>query len=140
VFDALDVDSSGHVSFEELNVILALNDLELSEFVRRMNELAGYKKHRESATRPVFVKYFLQLLKETSNLTVSFKEAEELFDEMADNGKVKLDEVHMSNFYNSSMSDFLSDIQICDLIKVRISTPSLPFNITSQVLTCAKGI
>jgi hypothetical protein len=60
VFDALDVDSSGHVSFEELNVILALNDLELSEFVRRMNELAVYKQHRELVTRPVFVKYFLQ--------------------------------------------------------------------------------
>jgi polyhydroxyalkanoate synthesis regulator phasin len=125
VFDVLDVDSSGHVSFEEFNVILGLNDLELSEFVRRMNELAGYKKHRESVTRPVFVKYFLQVLKETSNLTVSLEEAEEIFDEMVDNGRVKLDEVHMSNFYKSSMSDFLSDIQICDLIKVRISTPFL---------------
>ena len=115
VFDILDADDSGDVTFEELNAILGFNDLELGEFVRRMNELGGQSKDLQSVTRPIFVKYFLQVLKDTTNLTVSFEEAAELFEEMS-NGK---DQVHMSKFYTSSMSDFLSDIQILDLIKVR---------------------
>jgi hypothetical protein len=122
VFDAFDVESKGEVTFKELNVILGLNELELKEFARRMNELANQPKERETVTRPVFVKYFLHILKETSNLTVSFEEAETLFDEMAAIGRIKLDEIHMSKFYNSSMSNFLSDLQICDLVKVRFDS------------------
>jgi Ca2+-binding EF-hand superfamily protein len=122
VFDVLDADASGDVTFDELNVILGLNCLELGEFVRRMNELAGVtdKEKMTAVTRPVFVKYFLQVLKDTANLTVTFEEAEELYNEMATNGRAKLDAIHMSKFYTSSMSDFLSDIQILDLIKVRM--------------------
>jgi hypothetical protein len=119
VFDALDVDSNGELTFKELNIILGLDELELSEFGRRMNELAGQRRERESVTRPVFVKYFLPILKETSNLTVSFEEAGALFDEFSGIGKIKLNEIHMSKFYNSSMTNFLSDLQICDLINVR---------------------
>lgn len=119
LFDALDTKSKGELKFKELNLLLALDELELSEFGRRMNELAGQPKESETVTRPVFVKYFLPILKETSNLTVSFEEAGELFDEMADSGKVTRNEIHMSKFYNSSMTNFLSDLQICDLITVR---------------------
>ena len=119
VFDALDEDSKGELTFNELNLILGLDELELSEFVRRINELAKEPRDKNTVTRPVFVKYFLQILEETSNLTVSFEEAGDLFDEMADDGKTQLQEIHMSKFYNSSMSNFLSDLQICDLIKVR---------------------
>ena len=119
VFDLLDDDHSGDVDFDEINAILELNCFELSEFVRRMNELAGIKdkEKMKSVTRPVFVKYFLTVLKETANLTVTFEEAEAMFDEMANIGRTKVDKIHMSKFYVSSMSDFLSDIQILDLIK-----------------------
>jgi hypothetical protein len=119
VFDALDADDSGDVSFDELNVILGLNELELSEFIRRMNELAGYKRPKNSVTRPVFVKFFLQVLRETTNLTVSFEEAGAIFDELSNSSSLnsKVDEVHMSTFYHSSMANFLSDAQICDIIK-----------------------
>jgi uncharacterized coiled-coil protein SlyX len=125
VFDVLDADASGDVTYEELNVILGLNELELAEFVRRMNELAGDKNPcLVSITRPVFVKYFLQVLNDTSNLTVTFGEAEALFTEMAGPGK---NNMHMSKFYDSTMSNFLSDVQILKLIKVRI--PLDPFSV-----------
>jgi Ca2+-binding EF-hand superfamily protein len=128
VFDVLDADASGDVTYEELNVILGLNDLELAEFVRRMNELAGDKNPcLVSITRPVFVKYFLQVLKDTSNLTVTFEEAEALFKEMADPGN---NTMHMSKFYTSTMSNFLSDVQILELIKVRI--PLGPFSVETN--------
>jgi Ca2+-binding EF-hand superfamily protein len=120
VFDILDSDASGDVSFEELNVILGLNEVELKEFIRRMNEMSGSSTNSDSVTRPVFVKYFLQVLLETSKLTISFEEAEALFDEMAGSTEDKpVDEINMNKFYTSSMSDFLSDSQIFELIRVR---------------------
>lgn len=120
VFDLLDADASGDVTFKELNVILGLNDLELKEFIRRMNEMAGSQSNNTSVTRPVFVKYFLQVLTETTHLTISFEEAEALFDEMAGGAKDKpANEINMNKFYASSMSEFLSESQIFDLIKVR---------------------
>jgi hypothetical protein len=125
VFDILDADASGDVTFKELNVIMGLNELELREFIRRMNEMAGSESNNSSVTRPVFVKYFLQALTETTNLTISFEEAEALFDEMAEGAKdgwmnqVWVNEIYMNKFYSSSMSEFLSDSQIFELIKVR---------------------
>lgn len=83
-----------------------------------MNELAGYTRPKASVTRPVFVKFFLQVLRETSNLTVSFEEADNIFDEISCSTDAnKVDEVHMSTFYHSSMANFLSDVQICEIIK-----------------------
>ena len=40
-----------------------------------MNELAGVSSARVTVKKPVFVKHFLQVLHETSNLTVSAEEA-----------------------------------------------------------------
>ena len=119
LFDVLDADGSGDVTFDELNVILGLSEAELQEFIRRMNEMADM--NNASVTRPVFVKYFLQVLTDTSNLSASYEEAESIFDEMAlaGGGDKKLNEIDMQEFYTSSMSDFLSDSQIFDLIKVR---------------------
>jgi Ca2+-binding EF-hand superfamily protein len=128
VFDVLDADASGDVTYEELNVILGLNELELAEFVRSMNKLAGDKNPcLVSIARPVFVKYFLQVLEYTNNLTVTFKEAKSFFEEMAGPGK---DEMHMTKFYSSTMSNSLSDVQILVLIKVRI--PLGPFSVDTS--------
>lgn len=117
LFDVLDADGSGGVTFDELNVILELRDVELQEFIRRMNEMADSSSNNASVTRPVFVKYFLQVLTDTCNLSISYEEAEVIFDEMANRDK-NLDEIDMNKFYTSSMSDFLSDSQILELIKV----------------------
>eukprot|EP00529_Nitzschia_sp_RCC80_P002293 CAMPEP_0113480212 /NCGR_PEP_ID=MMETSP0014_2-20120614/21752_1 /TAXON_ID=2857 /ORGANISM="Nitzschia sp." /LENGTH=1932 /DNA_ID=CAMNT_0000373621 /DNA_START=203 /DNA_END=6001 /DNA_ORIENTATION=- /assembly_acc=CAM_ASM_000159 len=118
VFDILDADDSGDVSYEELNVILGLNEIELVEFIRRMNEMAGHDSSNNSVDRPTFVKYFLQALTETSNLTVSFEEAEAVFDEMSGSSPDRpVNTINMNKFYASSMSDFLSDTQIYEIIK-----------------------
>ena len=116
LFDILDADASGDLTFEELNAILGLSEVELREFIRRMNEMADLSSTKVSVTRPVFTKYFLQVLTDTSNLTISYEEAESTFDELADGDKA-LKEIHMGKFYSSSMSEFLSDSQILQLIK-----------------------
>ena len=102
LFDVLDADVSGDVTFDELNVILGLSELELGEFIRRMNEMADSTSNTTSVTRSVFVKYFLQVLTDTSNLTISNEEAEAIFNEMA--GSSMLNEIDMQQFYASSMS------------------------------------
>ncbi|KAG7372253.1 ABC transporter [Nitzschia inconspicua] len=118
VFDILDADASGDVTFEELNVIMGFNEVELKEFMRRMNEMAGLTSDTGTVSRPVFVKYFLQALLETTKLTISFEEAANLFDEMSGSTDEKpVDEINMNKFYTSSMSDFLSDTQIFELIR-----------------------
>lgn len=118
LFDTIDVDSSGDVSFFELNQILELNPIQLTEFVRRMNELAGVSVEADCVTRPTFVKYFLQVLEETSHLSVSPDEAGLLFDEIAAQGTFKDGSVSPDKFFTSSMSDYLTDAQINELVKV----------------------
>jgi ABC-type multidrug transport system fused ATPase/permease subunit len=114
LFDVLDSDRSGDLTFDELNVILGLSEVELREFIRSMNEMANSSS--DSVNRSVFQKYFLQALTDTSNLAISYEEAEAMFDELADGNK-SLKEINMRKFYTSSMSKFLSDSQILQLIK-----------------------
>ena len=115
LFDILDADESGALTYDELNVILGLSDDELQEFVRRMNEAAGSSVAKVSVTRPVFAKYFLQVLTDTCNLNISYEEAEAMFDELS-NGVKSMNEIHLNSFYASSVSEFLSDRQILELI------------------------
>ncbi len=115
LFDVLDADRSGDLTFDELNLILGLSELEMEEFIRRMNEVAGSSVTKLSVTRPVFAKYFLQVLTDTVNLHVSYEEAEAMFDELA-GGVKSMNEIHLNDFYASSVSNFLSDIQILQLI------------------------
>jgi hypothetical protein len=120
LFDALNTDDNGVVSFSEINVILELKGVELKEFVRRMNELAGVSEEKKSVTRSVFVRYFLQVLEETSHVTSSAEEAGVLFDEMAEKYQKKMVEIPLNKFFDSSMTNFLSDGQINELIKVKL--------------------
>ncbi|VEU38252.1 unnamed protein product [Pseudo-nitzschia multistriata] len=117
LFDVLDIDGSGDLSFDELNAILGLSEVELKEFIRRMNEMAAdSSSDKNTVTRPVFAKYFLQVLTDTNHIAISYEEAEAIFDSFVDGNK-STNEINMNKFYSSSMSEFLSDSQILQLIK-----------------------
>jgi hypothetical protein len=118
LFDTIDVDSSGDVSFSELNNILGLTPIELTDFVRRMNELAGVSMEADCVTRPTFVKYFCRVLEESSYLIVSPNEAGLIFDKIAAQGTSKDGSVSPDKFFTSSMSNYLTDAQINELVKV----------------------
>lgn len=116
IYDALDTDSSGDLSYEELNTVLALDKVQLQNFVERMQALGGKDEESETISRPVFVRYFLKVLEEMGHLQVSPGEAAIVYDEIVkENGKGYVDERML---YSSSMSKFLSDQQIYVLIKV----------------------
>ena len=86
-----------------------------------MNELEGKSEDDKSVGRKTFCTYFLQVLQDTSYLKISDEEAADLYEEIAqqdsfDGGTERLTP---EKFYTSSLSRFLSDAQIHELMKVR---------------------
>lgn len=112
LFDTLDKDHNERLDFEELQRVLELNPEQLEVFVKRMNELAGNETTTSSVTRPVFVKYFLRVLEETSHFGPTPSEVEELFNELSQGN----DLAAYVDFFDSRLAVFLSDPQINHLI------------------------
>jgi Ca2+-binding EF-hand superfamily protein len=116
-FDTLDVNGDGVLSYEELNRILRLRPSELHDFIRRMNILDD-ERDEHHVTKDTFVLYFLDVLDETSNFRLTEGEAGARWDEIADLfGTNSNEEIKLDNIYGSSISAFLSDVQINDLIQ-----------------------
>jgi Ca2+-binding EF-hand superfamily protein len=116
LFDELDADGDGNLSYTELNAILELNGLQLTEFVRRMNDLGCVSANCGVVSRRVFLRHFVNVLAETSNFGPTKEEAQQLFDEIAKQGTNKHGDIEPAKFYTSSLSSFLSHTQINDLI------------------------
>ncbi len=112
LFDTLDKDHNKKLDFEELQRVMELKPEQLEAFVKRMNELAGNEMSSTSISRPVFVKYFLRVLEETSHFGPTTLEVEELFQELSQGE----DWVAYSDFFHSRLAVFLSDPQINELI------------------------
>jgi hypothetical protein len=118
IYHCLDTDKDGDLSFEELNAILGLADLELQNFVSRMQELGGMDDESTHVSRPLFERYFLQVLEENSHLNVTQEEAAATYDDiLLENGSEKLREKMLYN--SSTISRILTEQQIYTLIKVR---------------------
>lgn len=80
LFDTLGTDNSDDLDYEEINSVLKLKAVQLSEFIRRMNQAA---EEPEKVSRPAFVKNFLHVLEVTSHFEPTPLEAGQLFDEIA---------------------------------------------------------
>jgi hypothetical protein len=116
LFDELDTSRDGILSYTELNQILELDPVQLTEFVRRMNEREGVPPNSSVVSRRTFVRHFVTVLVESSNFRPSKEEAEDLFDEIAKQGTNRYGAVEPEKFYTSSLSTFLSDTQINNLL------------------------
>lgn len=121
MFDILDEDHDQVLTYEEINKVLSLNRVELHAFVRRMDELDTTIQLPDAVTRRTFVKYFIDVLEETTHFTVSPEEAGKIFDEIGEQASGSAGEtrpyVMSQDLYTSSLSNFLTDIQINELIK-----------------------
>ena len=113
VFDEIDADHNGSLSFAELNAVMELPPLQLREFVRSMNEKARLPPDTNYVTKSTFELHFLDALETCVHFQPSGEEAAELFDEIS-GGK---DHATPQDFYRSSMSTFLSDSQINHLLR-----------------------
>lgn len=117
LFDMIDTDGNGELSYAELDNALELSPVQLKEFMRRMNRAAKVSQESETVARPVFVKYFLRVLEEISHLEPTVLEADQLFDEILETVNTDYDEIPFENFYQSSMTAFLDETLINELIK-----------------------
>ena len=118
VFDAIDVNCDGILTFEELNSIMQLDDLVLKDFMRRMNARSSDDIIDEQVvTKTSFVPHFLEVLEETSHFRPTPEEAMALWDKMYEAlGDTTLSEVPFDNFYFSTLARFLTDVQIRHLV------------------------
>ena len=127
IFNFLDTNNDGKLSYEELNTVLGLEDVELRNFVRRMQELGGQGEDSTEVSRGTFTRYFLNVLEENSHLHITVEEAAELYDEMLEeHDTTKLKERML--YSSSSISRILTDQQIYMLSKVRESTACSDFD------------
>lgn len=117
LFDALDREKIGELSYAELNRLLKLSHAQLREFIRRMNEAAAEPPETEEVERHVFVTQFLPVFDAVSNLQSTSEEAAYIFDEIAKQGVTQEGEIPHRNFYTSLLADFLTDAQINALVK-----------------------
>lgn len=118
LFDSIDTNGDGVLSYNELNTILQLEALELNDFIKRMNNLSPYADTDEQCvSKEIFEQYFLEALEETSNFRLTAEEAGVQWDEMfARHGATSKGEVPFDALYSSSLGHFLTDVQIRDVI------------------------
>lgn len=83
---------------------------------KRMNP--GFKPaHEDYVARATFVRCFLDALADASHLEPTAEEAEELFHRIAEEvGITESGEISCDNLYSSSLSSFLSDLQIYGIV------------------------
>lgn len=138
-YAAIDRNSDGILSYEELNAVLQLDKLELNEFVRRMNTLDDTQStDLKHVTKGTFVRYFLDVLEETSNFRLTSEEAGLRWDEIfAMKGSNSRGEIPLDALYDSPIAYFLTDIQIKDVI-VRLRNAKVESSVRASSSVDAK--
>ena len=122
LFDLLDVNQDGFLSYDELQLVLELNPDQLAEFVSRMNQLDDDGKEDSKVSRDCFARYFLQVLEETTYFGPTPEEVQMLFVELAAGEPSIL----YTSLYDSQLSLFLSDPQINSLIALFKKSAATP--------------
>jgi len=122
LFDAIDTDSDGDLSFSELNKALQLKPAQLKEFVLEMNTQAGEPLDNTEVSKAVFVEYFLETMEQAAQYDPSPEDASLLFDELAKAQGIDLSEnnyamVELSGLYDTHLTLFLSLSQLNRIVK-----------------------
>jgi Ca2+-binding EF-hand superfamily protein len=116
MFNLLDSDGDGTLSYQELNEALQLKPVALQEFASRMNKAGKEPAGTTSISRPVFVKFFLSALEASRHFEPSPDEAAQLYDNIAAHTTTFNGEIPYNSFYSSVLTDFLTDTEIHDLL------------------------
>ena len=112
-FDVLDKNGDGVLSFEEINTILCLNQEQLELFIENMRKRSTVRSSTDNQVlRATFERGFLAALAEASQLGPTAEEVADLFDSISEGEEL----IQYSKLYHSSLSSFLSDLQIYGLV------------------------
>jgi Ca2+-binding EF-hand superfamily protein len=116
MFNLLDTNGDGTLSYQELNEVLQLKPVALREFANRMNKEGQEPAGTTTISRRVFVKFFLSALEASSHFEPTPQEAAQLYDEIAAHTVTVDGNIPLNNFYYSVLTDFLTDTEIHDLL------------------------
>lgn len=118
LFDYIDTNHDGLLSYDELNTLLQLDTMELRDFVRRMNERGASQRQEKCVSRSVFLRHFVAVLAETKQLRPTPEEAGAVFDDMVKEfGTNRRKELELHHLYDSEdLTSFLSDAEIYNLV------------------------
>jgi ABC-type multidrug transport system fused ATPase/permease subunit len=107
------------VSYDRLNEILRLDANELTRFCRKMNEKSGLDLNSSSISEQGFVCYFLEAMTYTRNCNPDSDQITALFNEIFERQSsiCPVNSINMLGLYESSLSSFLSQQQICSLLR-----------------------
>jgi len=114
LFDQLDMDCNGILSFNELNIILQLSETQIKYFVREMNKEAGVESNTKTVSKQTFVNHFYECISNASYFDPTAQEAAEIFDTLDLNGDGFIQglELHIS-----PINGVLTPMQIQSILK-----------------------
>jgi hypothetical protein len=115
LFDAIDTDKNGVLSFTELENALGLSGDKLLVFIKMMNEASGFssKSSNHQVSRTVFSISFLDTIKSVANYDPTHEDAGALFEEIA--GSNDSDNISLENLKYSPLALFLTDKELLNM-------------------------
>ena len=117
LFDEIDANHDGVLSYEELNSVLQLGEIQLREFVRRMNTMGEVDRGLTTVSRSLFCRHFIGALTQTSHFRPTMEEAATLFDNIATLAVTnKQGDIDSVTFFKTPYLGFLTDPQVNDLL------------------------
>ncbi len=117
LFNAIDEDRNGTLSFSELQKALDLTSTQLQVFIKKMNEAGGATSHEVS--RKVFADSFLDVITKVANFDPTPEDAIALFEEIVrDNNVLDPNVISLDLLKYSSLSLFLSDKDILKMTRL----------------------
>ena len=108
LFNSIDKDGNGIISYSELDDAMQLSGEELEIFIRLMNEAGGELVESREVKRKVFIENFFNVIDDVGNLTPTEEDASDLFYEIAKAGSPTIDLEEL----DSRLAMFLPDKQI----------------------------
>ena len=121
LFDLLDANGDKVLSFEELNKVLKFKDVQLKQFIQRMNEMGEEDLRTPTVSRNTFVTHFLNATYHSVNFDPTPEEITSLYNliknQQHDSSPHQPDYIYIDELYDSELSVFLSDSQIYSIIK-----------------------
>jgi len=124
LFDAMDENGDGELSFKELNRIMKLKPAAMKQFMHKMNQAGHAPAGTDSVSRAIFIRHFLTALEASSHFEPTQDEAAALFDEIAEGCKAtttsrKKGDIQIPHeaFFSSPLANFLNESEINELLK-----------------------
>lgn len=135
LYDALDTNNDGFLSYDELNKAMALKENQLKEFVYRMNHDGALEIANDSVSKEVFVDHFFETIEHAARFDPSVEDTTEIFEDVAGaQGNSLATKINLYGLTNSDLGLYLTFAQIDQIIKGLLKIIPAKDNLISKAL------